>query len=148
MSTWNDRYRNTKSIKHCIPSMEWPAFCTKSRNSSMEWNTSYGFQNDGKHENETDWDDFQIFIICPAYVYICIYRSMLGRVLWDVFLSSAPRFHGKISEVTIHSILPCNDTIFVGVKLFEGGCSDCSLNLPNPTNAQWCASQGEVWPEI
>lgn len=36
----------------------------------MEWNTSYGFQNDGKHENETDWDDFQIFIKSPAYVYM------------------------------------------------------------------------------
>ena len=101
----------------------------------MEWNTSYGFQNDGKHENETDWDDFQIFIICPAYVYV-----YLQVYAWSC---TSPRFHRKI-----HSILPCNDTIFVGVKLFEWGCSDCSLNLPNPTNGQWCASRGEVWAEI
>ncbi len=32
--------------------------------------TSYGFQNHGKHENENDWDDFQFYIVCPAYVYM------------------------------------------------------------------------------
>ena len=155
MSTWNDRYRNTKSIKHRIPAMEWPAFCTKSRNSSMEWNIRYGFQNDGKHENETDWDDFQIYIKDHmSCLCLCVFTGLCLVVYCETYSSLLHRvFTGKFtrsSRVMTPSLLvssSSNEAVAIAASTYQtqqmvndvlhGGKSDRKSSLDR-TSMSFC----------